>query len=303
MQSLSPAQHALVTSLSERLSAISGVRAVVLGGSYARGRARPDSDIDIGLLYSEASPLSIDALRELCQSVNDTPDPVVSGFYEWGPWVNGGSWLTIGGQRVDFLYKNIEQLERVISESQAGHYEQCYSQQAPLGFFSDTYLAEVETAVAWFDPEGLVERLQRRVAVYPEALRSNLIAHGIGSTRFDLYAARQCAASADAYLTSACFVRVVSRLVHMLFALNRRYRVNDKTALLEVEQFELVPPAFRSRVDALFAHVGASPEERGASVERLAGLVREIAELCQGAYAIDGNSPAWLRHIDASIAS
>jgi predicted nucleotidyltransferase len=51
---LSAAQRELVSSLTARLASIPGVAAVVLGGSYARGRAQPGSDIDLGVLYSSA---------------------------------------------------------------------------------------------------------------------------------------------------------------------------------------------------------------------------------------------------------
>ena len=77
--------------------AIPGMKAVVLGGSFARGRARPESDIDLYLFYSESSPFSIQGLRELAEAVNDSPAPGVTDFYGWGRWVNGGAWLTIGG--------------------------------------------------------------------------------------------------------------------------------------------------------------------------------------------------------------
>jgi hypothetical protein len=39
----------------------------------ALGRARPESDIDLGLFYSEAAPFSIQGIRELAEAVNDTP--------------------------------------------------------------------------------------------------------------------------------------------------------------------------------------------------------------------------------------
>jgi predicted nucleotidyltransferase len=140
VKQLSPEQCELVSSLSKRLGAIRGIRAVVLGGSHARGRAQPGSDIDLGLLYSEATPFLIQSVRELAEVVNDTPGPVVTNFYEWGPWVNGGAWLTIAGQRVDFVYRSLEHLERVIAEAEAGRYELNYAQQPPFGFFSGTYL-------------------------------------------------------------------------------------------------------------------------------------------------------------------
>ena len=97
MEQLSLGQRELVSSLAERLGAIPGMLAVVLAGSHARGRAQPGSDIDLGLIYSEAVPFSIESVRELAGAVNDTPGPVVTDFYGWGPWVNGGAWLTIGG--------------------------------------------------------------------------------------------------------------------------------------------------------------------------------------------------------------
>lgn len=134
MKQLSPEQHALITSLTEQLGAINGIKAVVLGGSHARGRAKPESDIDLGLFYSEAAPCSIQQVRELAETVNDTPNPVVTNFYGWGPWVNGGAWLTIGGQRVDFIYRSLEHVERVIAEAEAGRYELDYAQQPPSDF-------------------------------------------------------------------------------------------------------------------------------------------------------------------------
>ena len=164
VEQLSPEQRELISTLSKQLRAIPGIKAVALGGSYARGRARPGSDIDLGIFYSEADLFSIQSLRELAEVVNDTPEPVVAGFYEWGPWVNGGAWLTIGGQRVDFLYRSLEHLERVIAEAEAGRYELHYAQQPPFGFFSGTYLGEISVCVPLFDPEAQQDMLKPRVA-------------------------------------------------------------------------------------------------------------------------------------------
>jgi predicted nucleotidyltransferase len=108
VKTLSAKQRELVSPLVKRLGEIPGIKAVVLGGSYARGRAQQDSDIDLGLVYSEAAPFSVERIRELAEEVNDTPSPVVTDFYGWGTWVNGGAWLTINGQRVDFIYRNLE---------------------------------------------------------------------------------------------------------------------------------------------------------------------------------------------------
>src|SRR5579871_3882808 len=81
----------LAHSVADRLSRIDGVEAVVLGGSWARGDAKPNSDLDIGIYYSPQNRPSLDALRDLAAELNDSRSrDVVTNFGEWGPWINGG---------------------------------------------------------------------------------------------------------------------------------------------------------------------------------------------------------------------
>ena len=127
-------QSRIVRELTEELAAIPGILAVALGGSRARGRAREDSDVDLGLLYEDAAPFAVERVRELAKRRNDAPEPVVSGFYEWGPFVNGGAWLTIGGERVDLLYRSVERLEEAIADGEAGRHSVHHGQQPPFGF-------------------------------------------------------------------------------------------------------------------------------------------------------------------------
>jgi predicted nucleotidyltransferase len=285
LKQLSPEQHELVSSLTKRLGAIRGISAVVLGGSHARGRARPDSDIDLGVLYSEADPFSIQSIRELAEDVNDTAEPVVSGLYGWGPWVNGGSWLTIGGQRVDLIYRNIEHLERVIADAEAGRYELHYAQQPPFGFFSATYLGEIAICIPLLDPEARIEKLKRRVANYPDALRRAVVQDYLWMAEFGLSAfAVKFARRSDTYGTTACLTSAVNQLILVLFALNRRYPINDKTVLAEVEEFELAPREFGSRVQKILARPGVTDAELIASVESISQLLRETVELTEGLY-------------------
>ena len=275
----------LAASVAMRLGAIRGVEAVVLGGSHARGRAQPGSDIDLGVLYSDAAPFAVESIRELAEAVNDTPAPVVTGFYEWGPWVNGGAWLTIGGQRLDLIYRSLEHLERVIDDAEAGRYELHYLQQPPFGFFSATYLGEIAVCVPLFDPAGRVEGLKRRVADYPEALRQAVVRDHLWMAEFTLSAfAPKFAARSDSYGTASCLTRATNHLVLVLFALNRRYLINDKTALVEIAEFECAPRAFADRVQRILANLGASEADLGAAVTRVAELVGETRDLTDEPY-------------------
>jgi predicted nucleotidyltransferase len=285
VKQLSPGQRELVSSLTRRVGAITGVKAVVLGGSHARGRAQPGSDIDLGLLYSKAAPFSIQSVRRLAEEINDSAGPVVTDFYGWGPWVNGGAWLTIGGQRVDFIYRSLEHIERVIAEAEAGRYELHYLQQPPFGFFSGTYLGEIAVCIPLFDPEARLDALKRRVADYPDALRRAVVQDFLFMGEFTLTAfAPKVAARSDTNGTAACLTRAVNELVLALFALNRKYPINDKTALLEIAEFERAPREFGPRVQKTFAHLGDSAAELVAAVESVAQLLRETIDLTDGLY-------------------
>jgi predicted nucleotidyltransferase len=285
VKQLSPQQRELVSSLAKRLGAIPGIKAVVLGGSHARGRAQPGSDIDLYILYSEAAPFSIQSIRELAEAVNDAPGPVVTDFYGWGPWVNGGAWLTIGGQRVDFLYRSLEHMEQVIAEAEAGRYELHYAQQPPFGFFSGAYLGEIAVCIPLFDPEVRLEVLKRQVANYPEALRHAVVQDYLWQAELGITAfAPKFAGRSGAYGTAACLARAVNQLLLVLFALNRKYLMDDKTALAEVAEFERVPREFGRRVQQTLGHLGGPPEELRAAVDSVAQLFRETVELTDGLY-------------------
>lgn len=90
MDQLSRSQRDLVKSLTERLTAIPGVLAVVLGGSHARGLAQSGSDIDLGLFYSEAGPFSIEAIRSLAEAVACSRWTAGSDLLSLGAGLAGG---------------------------------------------------------------------------------------------------------------------------------------------------------------------------------------------------------------------
>ena len=76
----------------------------------------------------------------------------------------------------------------------------------------------------------------------------------------------------------------MNQLILVLFALNRQYPINDKTALAEVAEFERAPREFGPRVQQTLAHVGDSAAELVAAVESVAQLFRETVELTDGLY-------------------
>ena len=95
-----PNKQILLETLASRLSAVSGVISVVLGGSYARGTHHADSDLDLGIYYAEKHPFQIGEIKRIALEVSHQDEPVVTGFYAWGPWVNGGAWIQTSAGKI-----------------------------------------------------------------------------------------------------------------------------------------------------------------------------------------------------------
>jgi hypothetical protein len=142
------------------LRSVPGLVAITLGGSWASGYQRPDSDVDLGLYYRAASPLDVTAVRAVANRLNDTPNPVVTELGGWGTWVNGGSWLTIKGQRVDFIYRDLDLVTSTIDDCLAAEERSRldYWQQAPYGFYPEIYCAEIACCRPLHDPDDVSRR-------------------------------------------------------------------------------------------------------------------------------------------------
>ncbi|MFT3729548.1 MAG: DUF4037 domain-containing protein [Terricaulis sp.] len=282
-------QQAILDRAVAKLRGVPNIAAIVLGGSHARGRARVDSDIDIGLYYRDAARFDIAAIRAIAAELNDTPSPVVSGFGEWGRWVDGGAWLNIGGQRVDLLYRALDRVEATLADAQAGRYEIDHLQQPPFGFFGPTVLGEVAICQQLHDPHGEIERLKARVTPMPEPLAAAMVQNNLWAVEFGLHAfAPKFAQAGDAYGLGGCLARFANNLVLALFALNRVYLVNDKTALAEIDEFAQAPPSFSGRVWLMLGAIGHDAGDHQVSLETCRRLFADVKALAGGAYC-----PAW----------
>ncbi|MBK8030495.1 MAG: nucleotidyltransferase domain-containing protein [Chloroflexi bacterium] len=165
-------KQAFLDDLLPRLTAVPGMAAVVIGGSLARGTARPDSDLDLALYYHDAAPFDLAAIRAIAEAISAEGTPTVTGFYQWGAWVNGGAWIKTRAGKVDFLYRSVEHVRRTIDEAHAGHTHTDYEQQPTFGFHSTIYLAETHDCVPVYDPDGVIAAPQsggRDVSARPQS--------------------------------------------------------------------------------------------------------------------------------------
>jgi hypothetical protein len=268
---------------------VPGVVAVALGGSFARGRARPDSDLDLGVYYEDGGDLDLRALGELAARLHDGPEPALpTAPGAWGRWANGGAWLRVGDRRVDWIYRDLPALRAVVADCHAGRIAFDSEQQPPFGFVSWTWAGELAVARPLHDPRGALAEAKRAVASYPPALRARVVGDLLWSAEFALHAARGFAARGDAVHVAACLARAARGLVHALFAWNEAWFLSEKSALAEIAEMPARPPDFGERLGAALAALGRDPAALWRAVSQVAGLHRETSELCAALYA-----PKW----------
>jgi len=275
MESIEP----LLRKVMARLVAVGGIQAIVLGGSWASGTQRPDSDIDLGLYYDPSQPIDIPALRAVAEGLNDTPNPVVTEFGGWGRWVNGGAWLTVDGQRLDFIYRDIDRVSQIIDECNEGTSQFDYYQQPPYGFRSHIYLAEIKFGRALHDPNGAFERLRQRVVEVPVALRARLIQGFLGESEFSLLIAEKLAHRGDLLLVAGCMTRLVTNDIQVLYALNGAFFISEKKFYADVETFAIKPASVLPKLNRLVHPIGDSVAELSETVACGRALFDELVDL------------------------
>jgi predicted nucleotidyltransferase len=198
--------------LVDRLCSIDGVEALVLGGSQARGTAWPDSDVDIALGYYPGAPFSIEELDRAASELDDQHRTgLVTNFGEWGPGVNGGGWLVIDDNHVDFLYRDLARVREVILRCCEGKPEAWNQLGHPMGFQSQIYIGEVDCCVPLYDPAGEIAALKALIPQYQERLRRALVEKHLFDAEFESALAEKPARRGDiVYANGMMFARASS---------------------------------------------------------------------------------------------
>ncbi|GGY99468.1 nucleotidyltransferase domain-containing protein [Streptomyces nitrosporeus] len=255
-----------VAGMAARLTLVPGVRAVALGGSRARGTHRPDSDWDLGIYYRGG--LDVAGLTALASAFQGGPVEV-AGPGGWGPWVDGGAWLTVDGVAVDWILRDLDRVESVWSDCRNGRFEVGVQPGHPLGFWSPCYAGEVALGRVLADPSQELTGLQKEMRRYPEPLRRSL-AEAAWEAEFSVAAARKSAPAGDTLHVALCLSRAFGILAQSLHAHHRTWCLNEKGALAAAAALPSTPADFAERAAAALRGLDT------AAVETAADVVREV---------------------------
>lgn len=262
--------------MATRIAAVPGIVAVALGGSRARGDALPGSDVDLGLYYRGKPDLR--RLRALARRLAG-PDAELTEPGGWGTWVDGGGWLTVDGVAVDWIYRDLDRVQRCWTQAQQGRF--AFHQQVghPLGVPDFSYPAEVGLAVVLADPTGELAAMQSAVRVYPEALRAPLV-RLVWEAAFTVEIARKGAVRGDTTYVAGALARAMQLCAYALHGHARVWLTNEKGAVTAAGRLPGAPTEFAERAHAVLGRLGTTAAQLTAAVGVAANLVADTEAAC-----------------------
>jgi predicted nucleotidyltransferase len=261
------------------LQLVEGIVAIALGGSRARGTHTPKSDVDLGLYYQPENPPDLLALNRLASELDDNHRTnLITPVGEWGKWMNGGGWLKVEGIPVDFLYRDVDQVNQVIDDCHAGKIAIDYQPGHPHGFVSSIYMGEVALGLPLHDPHDVLATLKARTTPYPAKLKQATIDKFAWEISFSLVVAQKAIARGDVAYAAGCCFRSVACMNQVLFALNEMYLLNEKGAVALANGFTLCPPDYQKRIESVFALLAADAELIGRAIAILDEIERELSQ-------------------------
>jgi predicted nucleotidyltransferase len=208
---------AFLAFMTQSLSGLPGVHAVMLGGSRASGNHHPDSDWDFSIYYR--NHFDVGLIRAF-----GWPGQV-SAIGGWGGGVfNGGAWLTIAERRVDIHYRDLEDVELRIREAERGE----FAVEPLLNYLAGlpTYVVVAELALGRV-VSGDLPRPQ-----YPDILKHS--AAQVWKDRASMtlaYARKAYAERGQAIMTFGAAARALLEAGHARLARNGIWITNEKTLL------------------------------------------------------------------------
>ncbi len=245
----------ILTQIIHAFAEVTGIDAIVLGGSRATGTANNDSDIDIGIYYDEAL-FDLTSFRQKAVSLDDKHRiNIVTDPGQWGPWINGGGWLNIDGIAVDILFRNTQKVINVIDDCIDGKITIDYQCGHPFGFVNSIYMGEVAYCKVLSSNNSFITEQKKRLIEIPKSYQKAVIEKFLWECEFSKQCGTKAVGKGDVLYAAGSLFRCAVSLLQVLYAINGMYILNEKGSLgrLQMQKEAFIPKGFASDVEAALA--------------------------------------------------
>lgn len=268
----------------ESLSKVRGVKALALGGSQSLNEANEHSDFDIGLYYN-TNNLDLVALEKSLKALDDgRGENLFNPPGQWGPWINGGAWLTVDSVPVDILLRDLQTVKNVVEDCIEGKITIDYQCGHPFGFVNAIYAAETHYCKPlWQDDSATLDQLKDLLhskGDYSPQMREAVIRRFLWEAWFSLACGRKAAFKGDLNYMMGSMFRTVCCWVEVIYAINNTYLMNEKGALSRISNFNHKPVDLETRVKTAYKLFADGSVEQ--AYQLLDHLHSEIEGLCSG---------------------
>jgi predicted nucleotidyltransferase len=257
-----------------------GDYAIALGGSYAKGTADHEADVDLYLFARAVLPK--EERTRIASAFSSEIERVVS----WGddtPFTNAGTDFRFRGHNVECWLRDIAHIERSIAECQQGVVKREFVTWTTTGFYNHCCLSDLTVMLPLDDAFGIIARWKSQVAIYPPKLRQAIVSQHLAAAEFwpENFHYLSAIERQDVIYATGIVQQVVHDLVQVLFALNEVYFPGDKKLDVALAHLPRQPPKLCARIRTLLwpgtpATTQALREQRE-SLRSLLGDVRDMA--------------------------
>ena len=154
-----------------------------------------------------------------------------------------------------------------------------YQPGHPHGFCSAIWMGEVALCRPLHDPQGFIAELKASSSPYPDKVREALLKKFFWEVLFSIENGEIAMARGEQTHIARCAYRALCCIGQVLFALNRRYLINEKAALAEAAEFTCTIPALSDRPSHVWAAIGDS--KLAVALSELRVLERELRALVE----------------------
>jgi predicted nucleotidyltransferase len=256
-----------------------GEYAIALGGSYAKGTADDEADVDLYLFAHDVLPN--DERTRIASAFSSE----IEGIRSWGedaPLTNAGTDFRFREHNVECWLRDIGHIDRSIAECQQGVVKREFVTWTTTGFYNHCCLSDLSVMLPLDDPFDIIARWKSEVATYPPKLRQAIVHHHLNAAHFwpDNFHYLSAIERQDVIYATGIVQQVVHNLVQVLFALNEVYFPGDKQLDAALAHLPRKPRELSERIGALlFPGTPATAEVLREQRERLRSLLADVREM------------------------